>query len=197
GLGRLWYIAMLGAAIVVARGRIARRAPEFAVLAAGAFAVTLGPFVHLDHIALAIPAGLWLASHSKRPSIALVMIVVALAIPLLYVLAWSALIVVVAPVTFWAGSYYLRNRDAGLRPAAIVVLAIVAIELIVVRTGTGQVLAAIHSTIPVAVSEHTWGSYIRANNVMSGWSLWLVKLPTWYGLVGCLVASLVSSFRRD
>lgn len=190
-LGKLWYVAMIVAAVTLARAPIARRSPEFVPFAAAAFAVTLGPFVHLDHIALALPAALWLASRAKRPSFVLVAAIVALGIPMLYILGTPWLILPVPLIAAWIGNHYGRSRDAGLRTAAVATVLLVAIEALAVHTGTG--LHVLGSAQPVSVgTQDEWARFIRQHEVMTAWSFWIVKLPTWYGVLATFAACLLS-----
>jgi hypothetical protein len=195
GAGRLWYAAMLGLAFCAGRSQRAKSAPQFAVFAAGAFAVALGPYVHLDHIALAIPVAAWLAYGATRFRIALTAIVVMLAVPLLYVLSAPLLIVVIPCAVGLIAAVYCRSNDIGLRMAAAVTIAVVAVEIIVVRTGTGQHVYAVNHGATI-LAQDFWARFVRSHNVMTAWSIWLVKLPTWCGVLGSAAASGISSFRR-
>ena len=185
--GKLWYAAMLVAAVVVARSPIAKRSAEFAVYAAAALAVVLGPFVHLDHIVLALPAALWLVSRAEKASLGVVAAAIALALPLLTIMGTPLLILIVPLVAAWIAAYYTRSRDVGLRAAAIATVLVVAAEVLAVRTGTGARAIVAAQTMPVAAQDR-WARYVRENDVMTGWSIWAIKLPTWYALAATSLA---------
>ncbi|MDE2571774.1 MAG: DUF2029 domain-containing protein [bacterium] len=197
-LGRLSYVAMLALAAWFARSRTARRAPAAAVLAAPAFAVVGGPFVHLDHIALALPAALWLSSQHTRASLAQLAATVALAVPLLFVLATTALILIVPCVAGWVVASYGRDRAIGLRSAAVATVLVVLAGLTVLRTGTGLESSVLHPVAGASIfAQESWAEYIRRHNVMTGWVIWLLKMPTWYGLLATAALCVLSNFRRE
>jgi len=187
--GKLWYILMLVLAAAVARAR-APTAPEFAVFAACAFAVLLGPYMHLGQIALALPAALWLCRHEKRPSIAAIAATVALSVPLLPVLGAIPLILVVPPVAGWVAASYSRRPDAGLRAAAIATIAIGLVAYVVSKTEQQQVSVAAPAILNRA-------QYVRHYNVSAGWSIWLVKFPTWYAAATVAGFAVASTFRKE
>ncbi len=194
--GKLWYAMMLVAAIAVARTAQARRSPEFAVFAAAAFAVSLGPFVHLDHIVLALPAALWLASRAERAPLAIVASIVAFALPLLYIMATPVLILTVPLIAGWIATFYGRSSDVGLRCAGVATLIVVAVEILAVHTGTGLHAIANARTLPIAAQEQ-WAQYIRQHEVMSAWSIWIIKLPTWFAVAATLIACVSSRPRAQ
>lgn len=187
--GRLWYVLMLVLAVTVARARAAK-APEFAVLAAAALAVLLGPYTHLSHIALALPAALWLARYGQGLSIA-VLAIVALSLPLLSIIGAPALILLVAPVAGWIAASYSKNRDTGLRAAAAATIVVGLVAYAVASARTKQVPLAVGATSPVGRAE-----YVRRNNMADSWSIWPVKLPTWCGLSMVCVIAVMSSLGK-
>lgn len=200
--GRLQWIAMLAVAALFARSRIARDHPEIAVLGAPAFAVTGGPFLHLDHIALALPAALWLAAKSARPSWWTTAAVVALAVPLLHLLIlvrWLPLAVVLAFIVCaagWIGGAFGRGARAGLASAlgAAVVVAIVLAALVSGGFGFAAMVpaASLASNMPQA----SWAQFVATHYVMTAWPIWLIKAPTWFGLVATSASLLVAAYGK-
>ncbi|MBC5828998.1 MAG: DUF2029 domain-containing protein [Candidatus Eremiobacteraeota bacterium] len=186
--GKLWYVLMLVLSVAVARAR-ASTTPEFGVLAAAAFAVLLGPYMHLAQIGLAVPAALWLAARAERPPVALVAAAVALAVPLLPVIGTLTLIVVAVPVAAWVAAACSRRPDIGLRAAAVTTLAVALAAYTVAKTEREPLVVAASPTLDRA-------QYVRRNNVASGWSIWLLKLPSWYATITVAGLGAASSFRK-
>ena len=195
-LGRLSYVAMLGLGIWFARSRTAREAPAAAILAAPAFAVVGGPFVHLDHIALALPAALWLSSRRVPASIPQLVAVIALAVPLLFVLTAPTMILMVPFVAGWIGSASGRGMTMGLRAAAAATVAVALVAFVIDKTGTGVQPMLTQPAVASRLAQESWGELIRRTNVMTAWSIWLVKLPTWYGVVVTAAYCVLSNYRR-
>ncbi len=193
-LGRLSWIGMLGVTIWFARSAFARRHPESVLLAAPAFSVVGGPFLHLDHVALAIPAALWLAS--AKPSWLRTTAIVALAVPLLYVFSILRMFALLPFVAAWLGSTYGGGAIAGLRTAlgAIAVAAVVAVATI--ATGTGAMVVSSVQPLSSALPQASWAQFVGAHFVMTSWTIWLVKAPVWIGIVAT-AAQLVAAARSD
>lgn len=193
--GRLCWIAMLGVTAAFARGTLARSRPHIALLAAPAFAVVGGPFLHLDHIALAVPAALWLAS--QYPSPQRISALLALCIPVLYVFSIIDLFALVPFVAGWLAASVRRAPVAGLRAAlaAVVVLAIVG--AISVHAGTGSLEIPPVQPLPATLPQASWAEYVGKHFVMNGWSIWLVKAPMWLGIVATALGLLALNARRE
>ncbi len=191
--GRICWIVMLGVAFLYARSAFARSRPEVAFLAAPAFAVVGGPFLHLDHIALAIPAAMWLST--QRPSPVRVAAAVSLAVPVLYVFSIVRFFAVVPFVSGWIGAATTRETIGGLRVALVAVIVLSIIGAIAVAAGTGSIAVAPLVPLPASLPQASWAAYIGKHLVMNGWSIWLVKAPIWFGVVAT-AAALVQAARR-
>ncbi|HEY9084313.1 MAG TPA: glycosyltransferase 87 family protein [Candidatus Tyrphobacter sp.] len=182
-VGRLSWIVMLGVTFWFARGAFARARPEVAFLAAPAFAVVGGPFLHLDHIALAVPAALWLASNAAQPSFLRSAAVIALSVPVLYVFSNIRLAALVPFVAGWLGGVCGRGAIAGLRAALAAIVALAFIGMATVLTGTGSMHISPLQPLPESLPQAAWAQYIGKHFVMTAWTIWLVKAPIWFGIV--------------
>lgn len=191
--GRLSWLVMLGVTIWFARSSLARQRPEVALLAAPAFAVVGGPFLHLDHAALAVPAALWLAS--EKYSWLRTAAAIALCLPLLYIFSITRSLVLIPFFAAWLASVYKGGAIAGLRAAlaAVVLTALVAIASI--AAGTGLHAIAPVQALPPSIAQASWSQYVAAHYVMTGWVLWLVKAPTWFGILATAVGLAASALR--
>jgi hypothetical protein len=188
-VGRLTYILAIVGTFVFARTAWARENPVLPVLAAGVFAVISGPFVHLDHIALALPAALWLTSVSGPMRNWQITAAVALAIPPLYIFAHPLLYVLVPFMTAWIVLGLGGSSIAAMRGAVVSSLVLLAIGFIVVHTGTGSVIlsSAQHQT---TLAQDSWRTWVRHRFIMQSWSIFLVKAPTWFGMITTAVTAV-------
>lgn len=192
-IGRISWIAMLGVTYWFARSRFARATPHVAFLAAPAFAVVGGPFLHLDHIALAIPAALWLATNAREPRWLRIGAVVALSLPVLYVFSITRLLPLVPFVAAWLGGACSGRAIVGLRTALVAVVIIAAIGSATVATGTGSMHISPVQPLPADLPQASWAAYIGKTFVMTAWSIWLVKAPVWLGILATAAALLTAS----
>jgi hypothetical protein len=192
-IGRISWIAMLGVTYWFARSRFARNMPCAVFLAAPAFAVVGGPFLHLDHIALAIPAALWLASTVQEPRWLRIGAVVALSLPVLYVFSITRLLPLVPFVAAWLGGACSGRAIVGLRTALLAVIVLVIIGSITVATGTGTMQITPVQPLPADLPQASWAAYIGKTFVMTAWSIWLVKAPVWLGILATAAALVATS----
>jgi hypothetical protein len=194
-LGHAWYVVMTFFAVAVAwlmRGRTDR---VVALLAAPALAVCGGPFLHLDHIALAIPAALALVT-AGGPSLrsAQTAASICLALPLAYIFANVELLIVLPLV---AGSIYFGLGGTpimSLRVAAAATLYALFFAIIAAHTGMGVHETAVHQIVSNGLASTPWSEYVRAHAPTS-WLAWAVKLTTWFGLVTTAVSAVVLALR--
>lgn len=189
GLGRASYILTAIVAVGVAWWMRKRNSGVFAVLAAPALAVCGGPFLHLDHIALAIPAAVAFAATGDRALQNLAIAAsISLALPLAYVFAHPALFVVLPLI---AGSICFGltgHAIAAIRVAAggavyAMLFALVAAHVTMHTVGAGAAAAA------GDLASTPWGEYLRAQTPTS-WLVWAVKLNTWFGLAATAVCAV-------
>jgi hypothetical protein len=188
--GRLSWFVMLGVAFIFARSKHVRSRPKLAFLAVPAFVAVGGPFLHLDHIALAIPAALWVASNAEIPVWFRVGVVAALALPVLYVFSIIQLAVLVPFIAAWIGREISKEPIGGLRTVVVVVVTMLALGILSIFTGTGSIQALPATAIPKSIAQASWARYIADQHVMTSWSVWLVKAPIWCGILATAGAIL-------
>jgi len=192
--GRLCWIVMLGVTVWFARSDAARARPEIAFLAAPAFAVVGGPFLHLDQIALAVPAAAWLATNALRPSWLRTAALVALAVPVLYVFSVIRLVALAPFVGAWLAATSYASAIVGIRTALLTIVVLSLIGGVAILTGTGSMHAPPVQTLPATLPQAAWAQYIGKHFIMTSWSLWLVKAPIWLA-IAATAAGLVSLAR--
>ena len=189
-LGRLQWIVMLAVALFVARSPFGRRNPAFAVLAAPAIVVVGGPFLHLDHIALALPAALWLCARRERARAWNLAAAICLALPLLFIFALTTLLAWIPIVAAWLGMAYTRRGIVALRAAAAALVVMVAIALATLKTGLGSETLPQLQGLSASLAQTPWSAYVRSHLVYTAWTIWLVKAPTWFGVLATAAALL-------
>ncbi len=192
--GRVCWMVMLGITIWYARSAAARVRPETAFLAAPVFAVVGGPFLHLDQIALAVPAAAWLATNASRPLWLRTAALVALAVPALYVFSIIRLFALAPLVGAWLAAVSYGSAIAGIRAALVTIVVLSLIGCVAILTGTGSMHMPPVQTLPATLPQAAWAQYIGKHFIMTSWSIWLVKAPIWLAIVAT-AAGLVSLAR--
>jgi hypothetical protein len=193
--GHIGYILVALLCIGLALTPMMRERPDIYVLAVPALALCGGAFLHLDHIGLALPASFALAGRpgSWRGNVALP---VSLAAPLFFVF-WHPLLMVALPViAYWIVASLARRGSYALWGAAAAVLVVAALAAVVTRFGTGMVALQSSPEQISGLASAAWGASIRLHNNATSWTVWLVKLPTWFGLYGTAAAAVIFGSTR-
>ncbi|HEY9084314.1 MAG TPA: glycosyltransferase 87 family protein [Candidatus Tyrphobacter sp.] len=198
-IGQLWWLAMLGAAAWFARSPHARAKPEIAVLAAPAFTVVGGPYLHIHHVALAVPAALWLASTPGRAPWIRIAAAVAICVPLLDIFIMMGRIGFALPLAFvcvvasWLGAAYGRGAIAGLWSALAAVVAVWLVALAFIVGGFGFSGSASMQQLSPATAQASWAQFVATHYVATGWPIWLVKAPTWFGVLATAIGLMAAA----
>jgi hypothetical protein len=190
-LGHVSYVVMALVAVAVAWLMRAHTHRVVAVLAAPALAVTGGPFLHLDHIALALPAALALVA-AGNPSLRTMQTAasICLALPLAYIFTNVELLIA---LPFVAGSIYFGlggTPIVAVRVAAAATLYALFFAIISAHLGMGMHETAVHQVLPSDLASASWAAYVRAHAPTS-WLAWAVKLTTWFGIVATALSAVV------
>jgi hypothetical protein len=193
--GRIFWLAMLGVTFWFSRTALPRERPEAALLAAPVFALAGSPFLHLDHVALALPGALWLGW--QRSSWVRTAAIVALALPLFAVFLARGTLVLVPIVALWLGTVYGRSLFHGVVTAlgATAVTAIAAVTFL--ATGFGFSTTSVVG-LPATIAQTPWAAFVATHYVLSSWGVWLAKAPIWFGIGATAVgfAALGATVRR-
>jgi hypothetical protein len=194
-LGHICYILAACLCIALALTPMMRKRPDIYVVSVPVLALCGSAFLHLDHIGLALPASFALAGRlgSWRGNVALP---VCLAVPLLFVFLHPLLIAAVPVIAYWIIVAAGRRVLYALCGAAAAVLAIAALVVVVARFGVGMVALPSPPEQMNALASTAWGGYVRLHNNATSWTIWLAKLPTWFGLYGTAVAAVVFASTR-
>jgi hypothetical protein len=197
-IGLLWYVTMLVAGVLVA-GLVARETGNNAFLACvpPAFAVFGGTFVHVTEIAAALPAAILLLAYAKGASrVFAIVALLLLAVPWRIVASPAGALVPVFPVAYLAWHY----SNANLRSIAFAVLAagllFVSIDDAYVVEAQHHVRAHAGSIIDSHVAESSWSRFSQTT-WPAGTASWIVRVPTWSGLLLLVVALSATPRTRE
>ena len=195
-LGTVSYILMLVAGIFAGRIAAARTGlAALLVLVPPAFAVLGGPFVHVQQLAIALPAALVL-SGTRAPGARLGSVAV-----MLLAVLWPATGFMILNLPAFAGVIFVLAIDLFGWPLAGAGLASVAsmaflIALLVTRGDAPEPLIGPIAPGPgTALAEDGWRSYVEASFSGSVASLTAAKLLGWSGLILIAIAAFGSNRR--
>jgi hypothetical protein len=197
-IGSLWYAVMLVTGVLVA-GLLARETRNNAFLACvpPAFAVFGGAFVHVTEIAAALPATILLLAYAKGASRASAIVaLLLLAVPWRIVASPAGALVPIFPIAYLAWRYFGSN----LRAIAFAVLGagllFVAIDDADVAAAKHHVQAYAGSGIDSRIAESSWSRFSQSTWSASTAS-WIVRVPTWSGLLLLVVALSMTPRTRE
>ncbi len=184
GLGTLSYIVMLGAGIVAGRMAAAKTGrPALLVLVPPALAVLGGPFVHVQQLAIALPAALVLSDARTRDARWCALAAFLLAVP------FGALSLLELNLPLVAGVAFVLALDLFKLPAAraaLVSAAVVGVLVVLLNTLAAPVIPTLGPLDPrdgKALAEVSWGAYMAASFHANAVQYNLAKVPGWCGLL--------------
>lgn len=194
-LGAASYIGAVICGVIVGI-RLSRQFNDaaFTVLLPAAFAVIGGTFVHLQEIALALPAAILLHLRAdKRARGAAAASIVLIAMPWLAVINQPWLVAMIAVATVFIG-IDLLGLDVKL--SLCVSLASVALCALIqlIAAHYGAVLTSKNGAhVTGALAQASWAQYVP-NSVGATWIF--AKAPTWAGLLLFVVASILTMSKQ-
>jgi hypothetical protein len=196
--GEISYIVMCALGIFAGFVLTVRhRDRAFAVLMPPAFAVLGGAFVHYTQIMVAIPAALLAYEYADRR-----MRVFAGAVALLLVIPWPqcltqrpSIALFVAVVALLAVTVLRWSTREGVW-AALAVVAIWAAIIVTSAHYGPQPSGIAHPVAPRDLAESSWEMDVRLHLASIGVLWWIVKTPTWLGLIALSFGGLTALERR-
>lgn len=192
GLTRVTYALSLLGIAVLATTPFARQRTDIAVLCAPAVAMIGAPFVHLDHLLLAIPAAFALAELRQNRWVATI-IACALAESIVRIFVapvFLSVALVIAATVAW--TIYRRPRPV-LVAVALSFAYITLCAILILKTGLD--LRAAPLTHTLRPTQEFWAIYVRHHWEALAWPLWLIKAPPWVALVLTTITYAVACFR--
>lgn len=191
-VGTASYIVVSIIGIVVAL-RLARDYldPAFALLLPPAFALLGGSFVHTGEIAVAAPACLLLFSRTEGRRRMLLAVLVLLSVPWMLATSAASFLAPLFPVGYLV--YVLGGRDWKVAGAAglasiIVIGCLFALALHPAPHVVSQTI--VRPPIDPRLGEAGWRTFVLGNST-NRLVMWLLRLPTWIGLVAFAFCALL------
>lgn len=196
-LGTISYIvaALIG---IVVGNRLARdyHDPAFVLLVPPAFTVLGGSFVHTGEIAIAAPACLLLFMRAERHRRLLLTALVLLAVPWMLATSAASFLAPLFPVAVLVYILGGRDRTLALGAAVVSLVVIAALFLTALHSPTHFVTQGVaRPPIDPRLAETTWRDFVLGNST-NRLATWLLRLPTWIGLIAFVVASLTAVRHR-
>jgi hypothetical protein len=195
-MGLLWYGAMLALGTFVA-GLLARKTGNnaFFVCVPPAFAVFGGSFIHVTQIAAALPAAvLLIAAEKNEQHLVATIALLLLAVPWTWAISPALIIAPLFPVGYLAWHYWKGNaRVALLAALAAGVLLWGLVEL--AGGAPGVVAHARTVAIDPRLAEATWSNFTQKSST-NGIAAWMLRVPTWAGLLVLLTRAIAYAPRE-
>jgi hypothetical protein len=192
-LGGISYVIAAALGIVVGI-RLAREHfdPAFAVFVPAAISLLGGSFVHTGEIAIAAPAALLLFVRGARQSGLALAIVVLLAVPWMMATSAAAFAAPFFPAAYLVYVLTAGNRTAALAAALATLVAIVGLFAVAAHPVPHSATHAVaRPFIDPRLAEAGWRNFVLGNST-NRLAMWLLRLPTWIGLIGLLGCALAA-----
>ena len=191
-VGTASYAIALAAGVLVAL-RLARiyGEPAFAVLVPAGFALLGGSFVHTGEIAAAVPATLLLFTLAQAYRAWIFAALVLLAVPWMLATSAAMFLAPLFPVAYLTYALWRRDGTAALS-AALASSVVIAGLFALSSEHTGAHVAAVAHTYPPMdprLAEASWRQFVLGNST-NGPVMWLLRLPTWIGLLAFAAGAL-------
>jgi hypothetical protein len=180
--------------IVVAL-RLARRyhEPAFLTLMPPAVALLGGTFVHTAEIAAAVPAALLLFARAAEYRNALVAAVILLAVPWMSATSAALFLAPLFPVAYLAYALSGRRLTVALGTALASLCAIAILFVLASQPALhSHAVALVRPPIDPRLAEAGWRAFVLGNSTNRS-VMWLLRLPTWIGLILLVIAAVALS----
>lgn len=193
--GSISYVVMSVIGIVVAL-RLARRYDAVAIAALVPPAVSLlgGSYVHTAEMGAAVPACLALFTRAAEYRGWLFAALLLLAVPWMLATSAALFLAPIYPAAYLAFALYKRDRTFAAA-VGVAVFALIAglFALAAVPAAHAVAHARVHPAIDPRLTESGWRAFVLGNTTNRP-VMWLLRLPTWTGLI--VFASTAIAFAR-
>ena len=183
--GSVSYVIAVVAGILVAM-RLARDYcdPALALLVPPAFALLGGSFVHLTELAVAVPACLLLLVRAKAHRRWILVALILVAVPWMMATSAALFLAPLFPVAYLVYVLGRRDRTIALAAGLSSLVAILLLFILAAQPPT-HAIANQHVARPFIdpdLAEASWRSFVLANSTDRPVT-WLLRLPSWLGLI--------------
>jgi hypothetical protein len=197
-IGSVSYLLMMAVGIFASL-RLSRQfdEPSFVVLVPPAISLLGGSFVHTGEVAAAVPAALLLYTRAATLRPWLLAALVLLAVPWMYATSVTLFIAPFFPAAYLVYELWRRDLTLALGVAAA---SFAAIALLFWLAGQPHAPAAMHPhfhpPIDPRLAEAGWRQLVLGNST-NRLITWLLRLPTWCGLLLLAIPAVLLALRRD
>jgi hypothetical protein len=196
-IGSACYAVMIALGLFVGV-RLARRygEPAFTVLLPPACALLGGSFVHTVEIAAAVPAALLLLTRAHEYKGWIVAATVLLAIPWMFATSIALFLAPLFPAGYLTYALWKRDRASALGVAAGCFALILVLFAMASAPAQHHALAVSHAHPPIdpRLAEFAWRNLVLGNST-NRLAMWLMRLPTWIGLLALVVPATLLARR--
>ncbi|MGA8575549.1 MAG: glycosyltransferase 87 family protein [Candidatus Cybelea sp.] len=195
--GNVWYAIMTALGVVTAITLAHRYGePALIVLVPPAFALLGGTFVHTGEIAAAVPACLVLYSRAREYRGWIFAALLLLAIPWMMASSAAIFLAPVFPAAYLTYALWSRDRAAVLGTAVASFAVLVALfVLAAVPPAHAGALPHAYAAIDPRLAEASWRQFVLGNSTNRP-VMWLLRLPTWIGLLAFVWAAAANASKR-
>jgi hypothetical protein len=183
-VGSISYLLMMAFGIALG-WRLARRydEPALAVLIPPAFSLLGGSFVHTGEIAAAVPAALLLYTRAVTLRPWLLAALVLLAVPWMYATSITLFLAPLFPAAYLVYELWRRDRTLALATAVASSAVIMLLFWLAAHSHAPPAIRAhLYPAIDPRLAESSWRKLVLGNSTNS-LATWLLRLPTWCGLL--------------
>lgn len=188
--GSISYV-LIGALGVIIALRLASRyeEPAFTLLVPPAFVLLGGSFVHTEVIAAAVPAALLLFTRAQLQRSWLFGVVILLSVPWMLATSAALFLAPLFPAAYL--TYALWRRERAVVLGTVLVAYGIIMGLFVLAAMPGHTTFGMRAYPPIdpRLAEASWRQFVLSDSTNRP-VMWLLRLPTWIGLIGLVVASV-------
>ncbi len=196
--GSISYAVMVILGVAVGL-RLSRRFVDgaFAVLVPTAFALVGGTFVHTEAMAAAVPAALLI--YTRAPEYrawAFFGGVLLLTVPWMFAVSVVMLLAPVFPIAYLTSALWSRKRVQMATVALASLVGIVVLFAIAFATRHAVTPAHVRPAIDPRLAEYAWRDFVLKGST-NRLAMWLLRLPTWAGLLSTAALAVTLSRSRS
>lgn len=193
--GSVSYLLMTALGVVVAL-RLARRfgEPAMIVLVPPAFSLLGGSFVHTVEIAAAVPACLLLFAQAPAHRAWIFAALLLLAVPWMLATSAAMFLAPIFPVAYLTYVLWRGEPRYALAAAVVTYAMILALFSLAAAPWPHPSATHVYPAIDPRLAEASWRQFVLGNSTNRP-AMWLLRLPTWLGLIALVVPALALARR--
>ncbi len=195
-VGSASYVVMAALGIVVGL-RLARHFgdPALAIFVPPAFTLLGGTFVHTAEIAAAIPACVALITRAPAHRAWILAALVLLAVPWMMATSAALFLAPIFPAAYLTYAFWHRDRKLAFAVAVAAYAVIFGLFTLAAATPPHPSgIAHALTSIDPRLAEASWQQFVLGNST-NRLVMWLLRLPTWIGLIGFATAAVVLALK--